>query len=100
VRISPFGLADIFQTTNNFSSKVACVHGPASGQDIQEVLPRSIEKRSDLFLSVIMPRPLKFIHVLPRRCPHCFMMMPIEHSRLIASLQEVEIGGCMTFQCL
>jgi hypothetical protein len=43
VPISPFGIADIFQSTNNLSSKVAYVHGAALGQDIQEVLPSSIE---------------------------------------------------------
>jgi hypothetical protein len=46
-RISPFGIADIFQSTNNLSGKMASVHGPASRQDIQEVLSCVIEKCSD-----------------------------------------------------
>jgi hypothetical protein len=43
VRISPFGRADIFQSTNNLSSIAAYVHGLASGQNIQQVLPSVIE---------------------------------------------------------
>jgi hypothetical protein len=47
MRISPFGIADIFQSTNKLSSKMRCLHGPASGQDIQDVLPCTIAKGSD-----------------------------------------------------
>jgi hypothetical protein len=64
MRISPLGIADIFQSTNNLSSKVDCVHEPASGQDIQEVPPCTIEKRSEHRLPVIIHRPLKFTHFL------------------------------------
>jgi hypothetical protein len=42
VWISPSSVADIFQSTNNVSGKVACVHGPAAAQDSQEVLPWTI----------------------------------------------------------
>jgi hypothetical protein len=37
VRIFSLGITDIFQSANNLSSKVACIHGLASGPDIQEV---------------------------------------------------------------
>jgi hypothetical protein len=43
VEISPFRITDIFQSINNLSSKVAYVHGTASGQDIQESIPCAIE---------------------------------------------------------
>jgi hypothetical protein len=35
VRIHPFGIITILQFINNLSSKVVCVHEPASGHNIQ-----------------------------------------------------------------
>jgi hypothetical protein len=100
VPISPFRMTDIFQSTNNLFSKVFCVRGPTSGQDIQEGLPYTIQRRSANYIPAIIRRPPKFIHFLPRRFPHCFVMVLIEHSRLITIPQEVEIGGCMTWRRL
>lgn len=64
-RIPPFGIADILQSTNNLSRKVAHVSGPASRQDTQKLFPCTIEKRSDYWIHMIMCGPIKFTHCLP-----------------------------------
>jgi hypothetical protein len=100
VRISTFDITELFQSTNNLFGKVPWVHEPTSGQDIQDATPCVIEKRSDYRLPVIIRRPPKFFHFLPRRYPQYFVMGLTEHARLMTIPQEVEVGGRMTFQRL
>jgi hypothetical protein len=49
----------------------------------------------DHCLPMIMLRPLKFMHFRSGCHPHWFMMVLIDHSRLVASRQKVDVGGCM-----
>jgi TPP-dependent indolepyruvate ferredoxin oxidoreductase alpha subunit len=100
MQISPFWIANIFQSTSHISSKIACVHEPASGQDIHEVLPCAIETRSDHHRPVIMRCTLKLMHSLPLRSPHSLRLGLIEHPRFVADPQEMEDGGCIAVQRL
>jgi hypothetical protein len=93
VRISPLGITNIFQSSNSLSSKAVYVHALASGQDIQKVLPCTTGKRSDHQIPVIMRRPLKFIQFLPRRHPHCLMMVLIGQRTSTTQRQSTGSGS-------
>jgi hypothetical protein len=96
----PSGSQTLSNPSINPPAKELVPHGPAPRQDIHETVSCIVDKRSNYCFSVIMGQPLKFIHFLSRCCPGCFMIVFIEHPRLITSPEKVEVGGCMAFRRL